>query len=172
MRPEKNSIITEIQSKVNASPFVLLTEYAGMRVDHLSELRKRLHGVGAEYRVVKNTLLRRALKDANLPELGGLQGQTAVVLGEKDVCAAAKVLKSFTAEFTKPVIKGGILDNALLDKAQILALADLPSREVLLAKILGTLLAPASQLVRLLNTPASQVAQVLKANAEKQQPAA
>lgn len=167
MRPEKTSIISEIQSKVNASPFVLLTEYTGMRVDHLSELRKRLRATGAEYRVVKNTLLRRALKDASLPELDGLNGQTAVVLGEKDVCAAAKVLKSFTAEFTKPTIKGGILDNALLDKNQILALADLPSREVLLAKILGLLQAPASQLVRLINTPASQVAQVIKANSEK-----
>lgn len=172
MRPEKNSIISEIQGKLNASPFVLLTEYGGMRVDHLSELRKRLFAVGAEYRVVKNTLLRRALKESNLPELDGLQGQTAVVLGEKDVCAAAKVLKGFAAEFTKPTIKAGILDNAILDKAQILALADLPSREVLLAKILGTLQAPASQLVRLLNTPASQMAQVIKANAEKQQPAA
>lgn len=168
MRPEKTSIITEIQSKVNASPFVLLTEYTGMRVDHLSELRKRLRATGAEYRVVKNNLLRRALKDANLPELADLQGQSAVILGEKDVCAAAKVLKGFTAEFTKPVIKGGILDNALLDKAQIMALADLPSREVLLGKILGLLQAPASQLVRLLNTPAAQVAQVIKANSEKQ----
>lgn len=173
MRPEKNSIISEIQVKVNAAPFVLLTEYAGMRVDHFNELRKRLHGVGAEYRVVKNTLLRRALKDSKLPEFDGLlNGQTAVILGDKDVSAAAKILKTFASEFTKPVIKAGILDNAILDKSAILALADLPSREVLLGKILGLLQAPASQLVRLLNTPAAQVAQVIKANSEKEQPAA
>lgn len=168
MRPEKNSIISEIQGKVNASPFVLLTEYGGMRVDHFNELRKRLQGVGSEYRVVKNTLLRRALKDAGLPELNGLlQGQTAVVLGEKDVSAAAKVLKTFSAEFTKPAIKAGILDNAVLQKDEIIALADLPSREVLLGKILGLLQAPASTLARLINTPAAQMAQVIKANSEK-----
>lgn len=169
MRPEKNSIITEIQGKLNTSPYVLLTEFSGMRVDHFNELRKRLHGVGAEYRVIKNTLLRRALKEAKLPEFNGLlQGQTAVVLGDKDVSAAAKVLKTFAAEFTKPSIKAGILDNAILEKNQILALADLPSREVLLGKILGLLQAPASQLARLLNTPAAQLAQVIKANSEKQ----
>jgi large subunit ribosomal protein L10 len=172
MRPEKTSIIDEIKGKVNASPFVLLTEYGGMRVDHFNELRKRLRATGAEYRVVKNNLLRRALKDAGLPELADLNGQTAVVLGEKDVCAAAKVLKTFTAEFTKPNIKSGILDNALLGKEQILALADLPPKEVLQAKLLGLLQAPASALARLLNTPASQLAQVLKANSEKEQPAA
>ncbi len=172
MRPEKSSIIDEVKIKLNAAPYVLLTEYSGMRVDHFSELRKRLRGVGAEYRVVKNTLLRRALKDAKLPELAELQGQTAVVLGDKDVSAAAKVLKTFAAEFTKPNIKSCILDNAILGKAEILALADLPSREVLLGKILGLLQAPASQLVRLLNTPAGQLAQVIKANAEKEQPAA
>jgi len=168
MRPEKNTIISEIQQKVNASPFVLLTDYTGLRVPEFNELRNRLRGVNAEYRVVKNTLLKRALKDANLPEVDGdLSGQTAVVLGEKDVCAAAKVLKNFNSEFKKPVIKVGILDRAVIGNAQIIALADLPSREVLLAKILGVIAAPASQLARIINTPAAQVAQVLKAKSEK-----
>jgi large subunit ribosomal protein L10 len=90
-----------------------------------------------------------------------------VVLGDSDVSAAAKVLKSFTAEFSKPKIKIGILDKAVLEVDQIMALADLPSKEVLQAKLLGLLLAPASTLVRLINTPASQVAQVLKAYSEK-----
>lgn len=168
MRPEKNLIINEIKSRVDRTPYVLLTDYTGMRVDQFAELRNRLGTAKAELRVVKNTLLRRALKDSNLPDLETyLHGQSAVVLGDSDVSAAAKVLKNFTAEFQKPKLKVGILDKAVLDVPQILALADLPSKEVLQAKLLGLLLAPASTLVRLINTPASQVAQVLKAYSEK-----
>lgn len=171
MRPEKNFIIDEIKSRVDQTPYVLLTDYTGMQVPQFNELRNRLSGAKAELRVVKNTLLRRALKDSNLPDLESyLHGQSAVVLGESDVSAAAKVLKNFAAEFQKPKIKVGILDKAVLDTAQIMALADLPSKEVLQAKLLGLLLAPASTLVRLINTPASQVAQVLKAYADKGEP--
>jgi len=168
MRPEKNLIIDEIKSRVDKTPYVLLTDYTGMQVPQFNELRTRLQGAKAELRVVKNTLLRRALKDSNLPDLESyLHGQSAVVLGEDDVSAAAKVLKNFTAEFQKPKLKVGILDKTVLDVPSILALADLPSKEVLQAKLLGLLLAPASTLVRLINTPASQVAQVLKAYSEK-----
>jgi large subunit ribosomal protein L10 len=171
MRPEKNFIIDEIKSRVDQTPYVLLTDYTGMQVPQFNELRNRLSGAKAELRVVKNTLLRRALKDSNLPDLESyLHGQSAVVLGESDVSAAAKVLKNFAAEFQKPKIKVGILDRAVLDTAQIMALADLPSKEVLQAKLLGLLLAPASTLVRLINTPASQVAQVLKAYVDKGEP--
>ena len=168
MRPEKNFIIDEIKSRVDKTPYVLLTDYTGMQVPQFNELRNRLSGAKAELRVVKNTLLCRALKDSNLPDLESyLHGQSAVVMGESDVSAAAKVLKNFTAEFQKPKIKVGILDKAVLDTAAILALADLPSKEVLQAKLLGLLLAPASTLVRLINTPASQVAQVIKAHSDK-----
>ncbi len=168
MRPEKNLVISEIKARVDKTPYVLLTDYTGMQVPQFNELRNRLFAAKAELRVVKNTLLRRALKDSNLPDLETyLHGQSAVVMGESDVSAAAKVLKNFTAEFKKPVLKVGILDKAVLDVAQITALADLPSKEVLQAKLLGLLMAPASTLVRLINTPASQIAQVLKAYADK-----
>ena len=83
------------------------------------------------------------------------------------ISAVAKILKNFTAEFQKPKIKVGILDKAVLEVPEIMALADLPSKEVLQSKLLGLLQAPASTLVRLINTPASQVAQVLKAYSEK-----
>ena len=83
-----------------------------------------------------------------------------------DVSAAAKVLKNFSAEFKKPILKIGILDKAVVSVDQINALADLPSKDVLQAKLLGLLLAPASTLVRLINTPATQIAQVLKAHSE------
>jgi len=168
MRPEKNLVINEIKARVDKTPYVLLTDYTGMQVPQFNELRNRLSGAKAELRVVKNTLLRRALKDSNLPDLESfLHGQSAVIMGDSDVSAAAKVLKNFTAEFKKPQLKVGILDKAVLDVAQITALADLPSKDVLQAKLLGLLMAPASTLVRLINTPASQIAQVLKAHSDK-----
>jgi large subunit ribosomal protein L10 len=171
MRPEKNLIIDEIKSRVDKTPYVLLTDYTGMQVPQFNELRNRLSGAKAELRVVKNTLLRRALKDSNLPDLESyLHGQSAVVMGDEDVSAAAKVLKNFAAEFQKPKIKVGILDKAVLEPADIMALADLPSKDVLQSKLLGLLMAPASMLVRLINTPASQVAQVLKAYSDKGEP--
>ena len=173
MRPEKNLVINEIKARVDRTPYVLLTDYTGMQVPQFNELRNRLSGAKAELRVVKNTLLRRALKDSNLPDLESyLHGQSAVVIGDSDVSAAAKVLKNFTAEFKKPVLKVGILDKAVLSVDEVTALADLPSKDVLQAKLLGLLMAPASTLVRLINTPASQVAQVLKAHSEKGEAAA
>ena len=168
MRPEKNLIINEIKTRVDRAPYVLLTDYTGMHVEEFNDLRNRLSGANAEFRVVKNNLLRRALQGSNLPDLETyLHGQSAVVLGDTDVSAAAKVLKNFTSEFKKPVLKIGILDKAVVNVEQIMALADLPSKGVLQAKLLGLLIAPASHLVRLLNTPASQIAQVLKAHSEK-----
>jgi large subunit ribosomal protein L10 len=173
MRPEKNLVINEIKARVDKTPYVLLTDYTGMQVPQFNELRNRLTAAKAEFRVVKNTLLRRALQGSNLPDLETyLHGQSAVVLGESDVSAAAKVLKNFAAEFKKPTIKVGILDKAVLNVEEITALADLPSKDVLQAKLLGLLMAPASTLVRLINTPASQIAQVLKAHSDKGETAA
>lgn len=166
--PDKSIIVTNLNQRLNASPFLFITDYTGLKVDQFGELRNRLHEVGAKCQVVKNTILKRAAKDAGLPELGELKGQTAIVTGEKDVAAAAKILKNFTAEFQKPTIKAGVVDRLVVSKDQIAAIADLPSREVLLATLLGVLQAPASKLVRLLNEPASQLARVLKAKAEKE----
>src|ERR1700742_173696 len=107
MRPEKANIVEDLHAKLNASPFLFVTDYTGLRVDQFSELRNRLAGAGAGCKVVKNTFLRRAAKDAGLPDMGDLKGQTAIIIGDKDVAAAAKILKSFTAEFQKPVVKIG-----------------------------------------------------------------
>jgi large subunit ribosomal protein L10 len=171
MHPEKASIVADLNVKLNASPFLFVTDYTGLKVGQFSDLRTRLHNVGARCHVVKNTFLRLAAKEAGLPELGELSGQTAIVLGEKDVAAAAKVLKTFAAEFKKPTVKTGIVDRLVVSAEQIGVIADLPSREVLLATLLGVLNAPASRLVRILNEPASALARVLQAKAD-QAPAA
>lgn len=168
MRPEKASIVEDLQARLNASPFLFVTDYTGLKVDQFSELRNRLAGSGAECHVVKNTFLRRAVKEIGLPDMGGeLKGQTAIVTGEQDVAAAAKIVKTFAKEFQKPTVKIGVIDRAVVTADQINTIADLPSREILLATFLGVLQAPATKLVRVLNEPASSLARLLKAKAEK-----
>jgi large subunit ribosomal protein L10 len=167
MRPEKATIVADIQAKLKNSPFLLIADYTGMQVKHFEELRTRLGRVDAQIHVIKNTFIKRAIKGLGLPGLNGaLTGQTAMVTGENDICAAAKVLKTFVAEFERPPVTAGILADAILNAEQIGALADLPSREILQAKLLGLLLAPATKLVRVLSEPAASLARILKAKAE------
>jgi large subunit ribosomal protein L10 len=164
MNPDKKIILDELLERVNSSPFVLVVEYTGMTVPEFSELRTRLADNGAECHVAKNTYMKKALAEAGLPDTGDqLVGQTAFVTGESDVAAAAKVLKSFEKEFKKPTIKLGILDGDILDESQVKAIAELPSREVMLAIVLGTINAPATKLVRTINEPASSLARVIQA---------
>ena len=168
MRAEKKYICNEYVARLNSSPFFIVVDYRGLTVGHFNELRKRLARGRSEIHVVKNSIFRIAAKEAGVPELAGpLDGQLAVVMGQKDVSGAAKVLKTFQAEFDKPKLKFGYLNNKSLAEADLLALADLPSIEVLRAKLLGTILAPAQTLVRLLNTPASQLVRVLQARVDK-----
>lgn len=168
MRAEKKNISAEYVTRLNGSPFFIVVDYQGLKVGPMTELRKRLHKVGAEMHIVKNTLFRVAAKEAGVADLtGALSGMLAVVTGQKDVSVAAKVVKTFSAEFEKPKIKFGYLGSQRLEQAEIVTLADLPSIEVLRAKLLGLLNTPATTLVRLLNTPATQLARVIKAKAEK-----
>jgi large subunit ribosomal protein L10 len=168
MRAEKKIISAEYISRLNSSPFFIVVDYQGLKVGPITELRKRLHRAGAELHVVKNSIFRLAAKEAGVADLTGtLAGQLAVVTGRQDVSTAAKVLKTFSSEFEKPKLKFGYLNNQRLESKDLLTLADLPSIEVLRAKLLGLLNAPATTLVRLLNTPATQLARVLKAKADK-----
>ena len=168
MRAEKQSITNEYKARLNASPFFIVVEYKGLKVGPITELRKRLAKAGAEMHIVKNSMFRLAAKEAGVADLNGaLAGQMAVVTGQRDVSVAAKVIKTFAAEFEKPKVKFGYLNNQRLETAEIMTLADLPSLEVLRGKLLGLLNTPATRLVQLLQTPASQLARVLKAKAEK-----
>lgn len=168
MRPEKQSLTQEYLKRLNASPFFIVVEYKGLKVGHLTELRKRLNKAGAEIHIVKNSVFRLAAKEAGVGELNGsLAGQLAVVTGQRDISTAAKVVKTFGKEFDRLKVYFGYLNNGRLESPDILALADLPSLEVLRAQLLGVMNAPASKFVRLLNTPASQLARVLQARQEK-----
>lgn len=168
MRAEKQILTKEYVARLNASPFFIVVDYRGLKVSHLTELRKRLTQAGAEIHVVKNSIFRIAAKEAGVGDMNGaLDGQLAVVTGQKDISAAAKTLKNFGAEFDKPKLRFGYLNNQRLEEAAIKALADLPSLDVLRATLLGLLNAPATKLARLINTPAQQLAQVIKAKSEK-----
>src|SRR6516162_1250946 len=173
MRPEKQSLTKEYLTRLNASPFFIVVDYKGLKVSHLTELRKRLSKAGAEVHIIKNSIFRLAAKESGVADLNGnLAGQMAVVTGQRDISTAAKVVKTFGSEFDKLKVHFGYLKNQRLEQAAILTLADLPSIEVLRAKFLGLLNAPATKFVTLLNTPASQMARVLKAQAEKLEKAA
>jgi large subunit ribosomal protein L10 len=168
MRAEKKFLTNEYVARLNASPFFIVVGYQGLKVAHLTELRKRLGLAGAEVHVVKNTVFAVAAKEAGIGDLNGsLVGQVAVVTGNKDISAAAKALKNFAAEFDKLKLKFAFLNNQRLDDASIIALADLPGIDVLRGKLLGLLNAPATKLVTLINTPGTQLAQVIKAKSEK-----
>ncbi|HEY4272047.1 MAG TPA: 50S ribosomal protein L10 [Candidatus Udaeobacter sp.] len=169
MRPEKANIVLELSETLKRSPFVLVTEYRGMKVADFSELRSRLAPAGAEVHVVKNNFLKRAMSDSGFPDVGDqFAGQTAVVTGQADVAPVAKIFKTFASEFKLAALKIGFVDRAALSTAELETLAELPAREILQAQLLGLFLSPATRLVRLLNEPAAALARLLNAMAEKE----
>ncbi len=168
MRPEKASIVSDLSERLKGSPFVLVTDYQKMNVNHFADLRNRLAASGAEMHVVKNSFLKRAMTDSGLPDVADkLTGQTAVVTGKKDAAPIAKILKTFAAEFKIAALKIGVIDKAILSTQEVEALAELPSRDVLLSQLLGLLMSAPTKLVRLLNEPAASLARVIKARGDK-----
>jgi large subunit ribosomal protein L10 len=158
-----------LSEALKRSTFVLVTDYRGMKVSSFSELRSRLTPTHAEVHVVKNSFLKLAMADSGFPEVADqLEGQTAVVTGEADVAPVAKIFKSFATEFKLAALKVGFVDRAVLSTAELETLAELPTREILQAQLLGLLLSPATRLVRLFNEPGSALARLLNAKAEKE----
>ena len=169
MRAEKQFIGQEYVARLNTSPFFMVVDYRGLTVGHFTELRKRLVKAGSQIHVVKNSIFRIAAKEAGLADLsGGLAGQLAVVTGQKDVSAAAKVIKTFQSEFDKPKLKFGYLNNQRLETQDLVALAELPSLDVLRGRILGVIMAPATKLAATIAAPGAQLARVIKAKADKE----
>ena len=168
MREAKKNISAEYLERLNASPYFIVVEYQGLKVDQFANLRERLDGAKAELHVVKNRIFNIAAKEAGVEAdlAGDLKGQVAVVTGESEISAAAKIVKNFESEFEKPSIKFGYMGATRLEAAEVKVIADLPPLETLRGKILGVLQAPAQKLAVLLNTPASQLAQVIKAKSE------
>ncbi len=148
---DKTIIIDDLKAKVNASPYLLVIDYAGVTVPEFTKLRAALAAAGASCVVAKNTFMAKAIAEAGLPDISAaLKGQTAYVMGDSDVCAAAKAINTFAKASKKAAYKTGILDGAELAPEKIKALGDLPSREVLLATLLGTINGAGSALARVI----------------------
>ena len=159
-RPDKAAAVAEIVGQFNDSAGAVLTEYRGLTVKQLQELRRAL-GENATYAVVKNTLTKIAAKEAGVDGFDDLlTGPTAIAFINGDLVEAAKGLRDFAKANPALVIKGGYVDGAPIEAAEIAKLADLESREVLLGKLAGAMLASLSQAVYLLNAPLSQAARL------------
>jgi large subunit ribosomal protein L10 len=168
-RAEKQAAVAEIAEAFSESAGAVLTDYRGLTVAELQQLRRTL-GENANYAVVKNTLAKLAANEAGIDGFDDLLvGPTAVAFIQGDVVEAAKGLRDFAKAHPALIIKGGVLDGQILDPAEISKFADLESREVLLGKLAGAMLASLSQAVYLLNAPLSQAARLAGALEAKAQ---
>lgn len=149
-RTDKEQLVSELTTKIRSASALYYTDFTGLNVKNMTELRRRLRRAGVEYVVVKNTLALRAVNDSGLAG-SRLKGPTGVVIG-KDAVAAAKVLSDFAKENEqKPEVKGGLLDGQPIDSAQVKKLASLPTREQMLAELGAGLQSPLAAFVGALN---------------------
>jgi len=164
---EKATAVADIAEQFRASTATVVTEYRGLTVANLAELRRSL-GASATYTVAKNTLVKRAASEAGIEGLDDLfAGPTAIAFITGEPVDAAKALKKFAKDHKQLVIKGGYMDGAALSVAQVEKIADLESREVLLSKLAGAMKAKQSQAAALLVAPASQIARLAAALQDK-----
>lgn len=163
-RPEKVAVVDEVRERLDASNAAILTEYRGLTVKEIASLRRSLSEAGASYGIYKNTLVRFAARDLGLTELDELlTGPTAIAFIDGDAAAVAKALRDFARTNPNLVIKGGLLGSSILSAKDTAALAELPSREVLLARIAGAFAAPMQQFAGLLQALPRNMAYGLKA---------
>ena len=157
-REEKTATIAALHERFKQAKVTLLATSQGLSVAKVQQLRRAVKQAGGEYKVAKNTFARRALKETAYAKLEALlEGPTGLVFGYADPVAVAKVLVKFAEENEKLSIKAGILGEQVLEPAAVSDLAKLPSREVLLAQLLGLLQAPAAQLLRTIQEPGARL---------------
>ncbi|HVE45783.1 MAG TPA: 50S ribosomal protein L10 [Acidimicrobiales bacterium] len=163
-RPEKVAVVDEVRERLSSSSAAILTEYRGLGVKELSTLRRSLNDVGGDYKIYKNTLVRFAARDLGLDELEALLlGPTAIAFVDGDAVAVAKALRDFARTNPALIVKGGLLGTSVLSAPDTAALADLPTRDVLLARIAGGLAAPMVKFAGLLQALPRNFAYGLKA---------
>ena len=166
-RAQKAEEIKAISERVDRAKAAFLVDFKGINVENVTKFRKELSSLNAEMRVVRNTLAKRALLE-HPEEKEALEeqlvGTNAFIFAYEDVGASAKAISEFSKEVEELVVKGGVLDGNALDEAKIKYLSTLPPKEVLRAKLLGTLAAPMSKFVRVLNEVPSSFVRVLSAH--------
>ena len=166
----KKVVVQEITDKIKSSKSVVLVDYKNLTVKEVSELRNKCKQAGCEYKVYKNTLVRKALNDLGFNQFDNdLNGPTAVAFGS-DETAAPKVMVAAAKDYDQKILlKSAFVDNGYVDKSGIKALAAIPAREELVAKMLGSLNSPATNLAGVLNNVVSALVSVLNAVATKEQ---
>ena len=148
----KEAVVEDIKEKIEKAQSIVLLDYRGLTAEEVTNLRDQMRKAGVEYKVIKNTMLTRAANELGIEGTEELfQGPTAAAFGFTDAAVPAKILVDFIKKAKKTEIKGGLLEGKVVDLAQIKYLAELPPKEVLVAKLLGTLNAPASNLVGVLS---------------------
>ncbi len=168
-RSDKADVVAEIADRFRGATAAVVTEYRGLSMTQLTALRRAL-GAGTTYRVAKNTLISRAARDAGVEGLDELfVGPTAIAFVHGEPVDAAKALRDFAREHSALVIKGGYLDGRPLSVAEVTQIADLESREVLLAKLAGAMKGNLAKAARLFTEPAAQVARLAAALQDKRQ---
>lgn len=156
----------EIGERISGALYMILADYDGMDMPMTTEFKNSLRENGASYNVVKNRMLNRAMSD-DISDL--LKGQTAMIYGDGDVVEVAKVIRKFSVANKKPVVKGGFVEGKAVSAADVAALAKLPPKDVLRAMLLGTLQAPCSQLVGVMNQKVASLVYVLSAVKDKKE---
>ena len=171
-RAKKEALRTEAGERFNQSNGALVAEYRGLTVAEITELRTELRKVGAKFKVTKNRVLKKAI-ELDAKEAGELSsklvGPVGVVYLENDVAAGAKIAVEFAKNHEKFTVTGGLLDGALVSEAEIEAISKLPSKEVLLGQILGSLTAPHKGIMGILNGVPRNLVQVINAIKDKKQ---
>jgi large subunit ribosomal protein L10 len=159
----KQAVVQEVSAKVATAQAIVLAEYRGLEVGNMTELRRQARRSGVYLRVLKNTLARRAVKDTPFAKLADQMVGPLVYGISSDPVATAKVMNEFAKGNDKFVIKAGAMPNAVISAKEVAALASMPSREELLAKLMGTMQAPSAQFVRTLNEVPSKFVRALAA---------
>lgn len=163
-REEKVQSVADLQARFNRAKVAVIASAKGLNVAKTEQLRRSLRKVGGEFKVAKNTLTRRAVQDTAFEKMDGLlNGPTGLVFGYEDPVAVAKVLVDFAKENDKVSIRAGVLESRVLEAEAIDQLAKMPSKEVLIAQLLGLLQAPASQLLRTMQEPSARFVRLLDA---------
>ena len=166
----KEAEVAEIQEKLQKSQSVMFLDYRGLTVSEVTELRNKMRAAGVEYKVIKNTMMLRAAQEAGVEGLDEiLEGPTAVAFGYEDPVAPAKILVDFIENAKKTQLKGGVLAGRAMSQAEIKDLASLPSKEQLLAKLMGSLNAPVTGLVMALSGIPRKLVYALNAIKEKKE---
>jgi len=168
-KEQKSAMVAQLAENLGRASIALVSEYKGMTAGQSDDMRRRIRAVRGEFRVAKNTLVRRAIKDTRFAALEGhLGGPVGLIVSYADPVELAKTVTSFRDLGDKFKVRGGVLDGKALTPEEVTALASLPPREVIFAQLLGLLQAPATRLARLLNEPGSAMARLLDAIGKKQ----